>query len=72
MDYFRRFTFLLCAPAFDADELEGERLKGREISQEEIQAALTRKLSEAETHSYLEKPNQFSGAGNVRPVTSST
>jgi len=27
MDYFRRFTFLLCAPAFDADELEGERLR---------------------------------------------
>ena len=26
MDYFRRFTFLLCAPAFDADELEGTRL----------------------------------------------
>ena len=27
MDYFRRFTFLLCAPAFDPDELEGERLR---------------------------------------------
>jgi ornithine decarboxylase len=27
MDYFRRFTFLVCAPAFDADELEGERLR---------------------------------------------
>ena len=27
MDYFRRFTFLLCAPAFDADELECERLR---------------------------------------------
>ncbi|MGO9389467.1 Orn/Lys/Arg decarboxylase N-terminal domain-containing protein [Rhodoblastus sp.] len=26
MDYFRRFTFLLYAPAFDADELEGTRL----------------------------------------------
>ena len=26
MDYFRRFTFLLCAPAFDPDELEGTRL----------------------------------------------
>ena len=26
MDYFRRFTFLLCAPAFDPDELEGLRL----------------------------------------------
>jgi hypothetical protein len=23
MDFFRRFTFLLCAPAFDVDELEG-------------------------------------------------
>jgi ornithine decarboxylase len=27
MDYFRRFTFLVCAPAFDADELEGVRLQ---------------------------------------------
>ncbi len=27
MDYFRRFTFLLCAPAFDSDELEGARLQ---------------------------------------------
>jgi ornithine decarboxylase len=27
MDYFRRFTFLVCAPAFDADELEGARLQ---------------------------------------------
>src|SRR5690349_12589283 len=26
MDFFRRFTFLFCAPAFDADELEGHRL----------------------------------------------
>src|SRR6516165_7157182 len=27
MDFFRRFTFLVCAPAFDADELEGSRLQ---------------------------------------------
>ena len=27
MDFFRRFTFLLCAPAFDVDELEGSRLQ---------------------------------------------
>ncbi len=27
MDFFRRFTFLLCAPAFDADDLEGSRLQ---------------------------------------------
>jgi ornithine decarboxylase len=26
MDFFRRFTFLVCAPAFDADDLEGARL----------------------------------------------
>ena len=26
MDYFRRFNFLLCAPSFDPDELEGTRL----------------------------------------------
>ncbi len=27
MDYFRRFTFLICAPAFEADDLEGHRLQ---------------------------------------------
>ena len=27
MDFFRRFTFLLCAPGFDADDLEGMRLQ---------------------------------------------
>jgi len=26
MDFFRRFTFLVCAPAFDAEDLEGHRL----------------------------------------------
>ena len=26
MDFFRRFTILICAPAFDADDLEGHRL----------------------------------------------
>ncbi|MES2964123.1 MAG: TIGR04552 family protein [Bdellovibrionota bacterium] len=45
--------------------LEGERLKGREITQDEIQEALARRLSEAESAQaaqYLEKPNQFSGS----------
>ncbi len=27
MDFFRRFTFLICAPGFDADDLEGMRLQ---------------------------------------------
>jgi ornithine decarboxylase len=27
MDFFKRFTFLVCAPAFDADDLEGARLQ---------------------------------------------
>jgi ornithine decarboxylase len=27
MDFFRRFTFLVCAPGFDADDLEGMRLQ---------------------------------------------
>jgi ornithine decarboxylase len=27
MDFFRLFTFLVCAPAFDADDLEGLRLQ---------------------------------------------
>ena len=26
MDFFRRFTFLFCTPAFDTDDLEGHRL----------------------------------------------
>ena len=26
MDFFRRFTFLVCAPAFEAEDLEGLRL----------------------------------------------
>ncbi len=26
MDFFKRFTFLICAPAFDAEDLEGARL----------------------------------------------
>ena len=26
MDFFRRFTFLVCAPSFQADDLEGQRL----------------------------------------------
>lgn len=45
-------------------ELEGERLKGREFTQDEIQQTLNHKLSEAESTraQYLEKPNQFSGS----------
>ena len=27
MDFFRRFTVLIAAPAFDADDLEGHRLE---------------------------------------------
>jgi ornithine decarboxylase len=27
MEFFRRFTFLLCAPGFDANDLEGQRLQ---------------------------------------------
>jgi ornithine decarboxylase len=26
MEFFRRFTFLVCAPAFDPEDLEGHRL----------------------------------------------
>ena len=43
-------------------ELEGERLKGREITQEEIQESLARRLAEESRAQYLEKPNQFSGS----------
>ena len=43
-------------------ELEGERLKGKEATQDEIREILTKRLLEAEARAeYLEKENQFSG-----------
>ena len=38
MDFFRRFTFLVCAPAFDADELEGSRLQQIIAAVEKLQS----------------------------------
>ena len=36
MDFFRRFTFLFCAPAFDAEALEGHRLNEITIAIERL------------------------------------
>ena len=50
MDYFRRFTFLFAAPAFDADDLEGIRF-GQivdEIERSGFEVVKARKLEDAE------------------------
>ncbi|GEP60645.1 Orn/Lys/Arg decarboxylase N-terminal domain-containing protein [Reyranella soli] len=50
MDFFRRFTFLFCAPAFDADELEGHRLDEitRAIDRMGFQVVRARRIEDAE------------------------
>lgn len=50
MDYFRRFNFLLCAPAFDADELEGERLSQivAAVEKSGFQVTRARRVEDAE------------------------
>jgi ornithine decarboxylase len=50
MDFFRRFTFLFCAPAFDADELEGHRLDEitRAIDKMGFQVVRARRIEDAE------------------------
>jgi ornithine decarboxylase len=50
MDFFRRFTFLVCAPSFDPDELEGVRLQ-QIITQVEklgFQVVRARRIEDAE------------------------
>lgn len=50
MDFFRRFTFLFCAPAFDADELEGHRLDEitHAIDRMGFQVVRARRIEDAE------------------------
>lgn len=50
MDFFRRFTFLFCAPAFDADELEGHRLDEitHAIERMGFQVVRARRIEDAE------------------------
>jgi ornithine decarboxylase len=50
MDFFRRFTFLVCAPAFDADDLEGHRLGEITVSIEKMgfQVVRARRIEDAE------------------------
>jgi ornithine decarboxylase len=42
MDFFRLFTFLVCAPAFDADDLEGQRLHQIIVAIEKLGFSVTR------------------------------
>jgi ornithine decarboxylase len=42
MDFFRLFTFLVCAPAFDADDLEGQRLQRIIMAIEKLGFSVTR------------------------------
>lgn len=50
MDFFRRFTFLFCAPAFDAEALEGQRLDEivRAIERMGFQVVRARRVEDAE------------------------
>ncbi len=50
MDYFRRFTFLFAAPAFDADDLEGVRFNQiiDEIQKSGFEVVRARKIEDAE------------------------
>jgi ornithine decarboxylase/arginine decarboxylase len=50
MEFFRRFTFLLCAPGFGADELEGLRLQRivAAIEDDGFQVVRARRLEDAE------------------------
>jgi ornithine decarboxylase len=50
MDFFRRFSFLICAPAFDADELEGSRLQQiiAEVEKLGFQVVKARRAEDAE------------------------
>src|SRR5215467_6520656 len=50
MDFFRRFTFLFCAPAFDAEALEGQRVNEIVAAIEKMgfQVVRARKIEDAE------------------------
>lgn len=50
MDYFRRFNFLICAPSFEADELEGARLNQIVLEVERLgfEVVRARRIEDAE------------------------
>ncbi len=50
MDFFRRFSFLVCAPAFDPDELEGVRVQQivAEVERLGFEVVRTRRVEDAE------------------------
>jgi ornithine decarboxylase/arginine decarboxylase len=50
MEFFKRFTFLLCAPGFDADDLEGLRLQAivAAIEDDGFQVVKARRVEDAE------------------------
>jgi arginine/lysine/ornithine decarboxylase len=50
MEFFRRFTFLVCAPAFDTDDLEGARIQHiiTEVGRLGIAVVRARSIEEAE------------------------
>lgn len=50
MDFFRRFNFLVCAPAFEADELEGSRLQDiiGEVERLGFEVTKARRIEDAE------------------------
>ena len=50
MDYFRRFNFLICAPSFEADELEGARLNQIVLEVEKLgfEVVRARRIEDAE------------------------
>src|SRR5215469_15334834 len=50
MDYFRRFTLLVCAPSFDADDLEGLRVQQitREVEKMGFEVVHARRVEDAE------------------------
>lgn len=50
MDFFRRFSFLVCAPAFEGDELEGVRLRQitAEIERIGFEVVRARRVEDAE------------------------
>ena len=50
MDFFRRFTFLVCAPSFDPDDLEGVRLQEiiTQVEKLGFQVVRARRIEDAE------------------------
>ncbi|HEY0147166.1 MAG TPA: Orn/Lys/Arg decarboxylase N-terminal domain-containing protein, partial [Methylovirgula sp.] len=50
MDFFKRFTFLLCAPGFDADDLEGMRLQAivAAVEDDGFEVVKARRVEDAE------------------------